>query len=122
MAGAEKDQKRREEHGIPRSSCPRGLYAAAFHEEEHAALEAAGGRGLDDEIRLLRVLVRRLVLDQEAPPGELDARVALVARYVDVLGRTMRTHAGLGESAAETTHRALQQALSELAERMGAPA
>ncbi len=118
--------------------CGGELYAAAFSAEERAALDAAGCGRLDDEIRLLRVLVRRLILDQahdeETEPGattgedpvprrrprgkrELETRVSLVARCVDVLGRVMRTRAGLHEGAADTTRHALEKALSDLVAR-----
>ena len=115
-----------------------GLYAAAFSAEERAALDAAGYGRLDDEIRLLRVLVRRLILDQardeETEPGvvtpedaasrrrtggksDLETRVSLVARCVDVLGRAMRAHAGLHDGAADATRATLEQALDELVAR-----
>ena len=67
-----------------------GLYHPAFSQEELRALTVSNGRPvLDDEIDLLRLLIRRLVGDDAT--GQEPVDIEAVGRLIDRLGRLLRT-------------------------------
>jgi hypothetical protein len=70
-----------------------GLYRDRFTDEERQRLREAGRAGaadsVDEEIELLRVLIRRAM---EAPEPDAES----VGRLVDRLGSLYRTRRGLG--------------------------
>ena len=67
-----------------------GLYQPGFTEEELRSLSLSNGRPLlDDEIDLLRLLIRRVVSDGSSDEESID--VEAIGRLIDRLGRLLRT-------------------------------
>ncbi len=88
-----------------------GLYAPTLTAAERAALDAAAGRPLlEDEVALVRVLIRRALEEAD----QIDVR--LVGRLIDTLCRLLRTREAVGaggETLAETLARLGAEALLE---------
>lgn len=75
-----------------------GLYHPGFSQEELRALTLSNGRPIpDDEIDLLRLLIRRLVSDDSSNEESID--IEAVGRLIDRLGRLLRTRQHVAASA-----------------------
>lgn len=96
-----------------------GFYSRTFTDEELVEIGrlAVAELSLDEEIAMLRVLMRR-VLDAELSPGEV---IELVGRATGQLRRLLETRMELeakGRSE-DTVSRAMEKALDDLAEELG---
>ncbi|MDA8218222.1 MAG: hypothetical protein M0Z94_11460 [Dehalococcoidales bacterium] len=100
-----------EERG-PDEAMADGLYAACLDDEERQALERALAAGLDEETALLRVLIRRALL-QDKPATQ-------VAYLVQTLSQLLKTRHVIAGQAAKQLDEALAQALDAIAAEMGA--
>ena len=118
-----------------------GLYAQAFTRENlQQLLKAATAPLLDEEVRLLRILIQRVATNGQDPvlePGRtkrgsgavpddprpeahravLTAKLTAVGRAVDVLQRTLKTRQALASASAD----ALGQLLDEVIARLDEP-
>ena len=96
-----------------------GFYAKTFSEEELVEIGrlAVAELGLDEEIAMLRVLMRR-VLEAELTAPE---RIELLGRATGQLRRLLETRVELeAEGRSEdTVSRAMERALDELADELG---
>ncbi|HEY7293405.1 MAG TPA: hypothetical protein VH916_00115 [Dehalococcoidia bacterium] len=85
---------------MPRKPPPPGFYAEALDPEDRADLEAARSvRGLEQEIAVLRLRLRRLLAEQ---PNDF----ALTVRAMELLVRAVNA---AGRGAAEDEHAVLEQ-------------
>ncbi len=89
-----------------------GLYAGLLDEGERAALALAAGCGLEQELAVVRVLIRRALVEGR-PAREVTA-------LVDCLGRALKTQHVLQGKAAKQLDEALAAALDAIAVEMGA--
>ncbi len=96
----------------------RRLYRRFFTEEEVQAIEEAASSGelaLDDVIELLRVLIGRVIEEEEDPRKALP----LVERGVRSLVSALRARRALSGEAADGLAAAFAQALDELSTELG---
>ncbi len=109
----------RREEGSQRPASPRGvtrtarrLYESLFSAEERAALkEAVEGNDLQQEVELLRVLIRRGVAEG------LDLET--LSRAMGRLGQLLRVQHVIAGQAAKSLDEALAKALEEIAAEIG---
>lgn len=93
----------------PRQGRRPSAYRAALQPEEEQAADPT--LTLEDEIALLRVLIRRELL--------AGAPVKDVVRAVDALGRALKVQYGLEGRAAQGLEDALARALTEIGNELG---
>ncbi|MHB1415428.1 MAG: hypothetical protein ACYC1C_09260 [Chloroflexota bacterium] len=98
--------------GEPGEARAEGLYAACLDDEERQALERALAAGLDEETALLRVLIRRALLE--------DKPATQVAYLIATLSQLLKTQHVIAGQAAKQLDEALAQALDAIAAEMGA--
>lgn len=97
---------------MPRRDAGLGLYEGCLDEEGRAALARALAAGLDQETALLRVLIRRALL--EGKPA------TQVAYLVDCLARLLKTQHVLSGKVGKQLDEAIAAALDAIAAEMGA--
>lgn len=99
-----------------------GLYSRYFHDDDIAALAAvAADAGLDDEIALTRVAIRRLAEHIENARGSDDA-IALASALFNGAGRVaalLKAQRSLSGDVADGLAGAIGQALDELSNEWG---
>ncbi|HAL60799.1 MAG TPA: hypothetical protein DCP08_00140 [Chloroflexi bacterium] len=96
----------------------RGLYRRFFTDQEVQAIEEAASSGelaLDDVIELLRVLIGRVIEEEEDPRKALP----LVERGIRSLVSALRARRALSGEAADGLAAAFAQALDELSTELG---
>lgn len=109
-------KRRRDERGVtngePRTERGRRLYRHLFTPEERAALgEAAETNDLEQEVDLLRVLIRRAVAD--------GTDLETVSRSLGRLGQLLRVQRVIRGEAAQSLDAALARALEEIGNELG---
>lgn len=73
---------------MPRKRSPAGFYAASLAPEDRADLDRAGAmRGLDQEIAVLRLRLRRLLAEHPDDYALTVRSVELLVRAVNAAGR-----------------------------------
>lgn len=111
-------------------SVEHNFYAPEFTEKERADLELNSAKGsLDDEIALLKILIRRRLqaaLKQATDKQTGSAQVALepadgeaIRRYVDTLCRAIRIKSSLSGKGGSDLKEAGDAALAEVASELG---
>lgn len=88
-----------------------GLYGGCFDPADQAALSSAIAAGLDEETALMRVLIRRALL--EGRPAQQ------VAYLISVLANLVKTQHVLAGKSAKQLDEALANALDAIAAEMG---
>ncbi|HEY8475637.1 MAG TPA: hypothetical protein VIN09_02075 [Chloroflexota bacterium] len=97
-------------HGRQRSTAP-DFYARLLTPEERADLAAAAQLdGIDAEIAILRVLIRRV-----ASQGDLDA----ARKGIDTLTRALKVQYALSDRATDNLSQALVRVLDEIGRELG---
>jgi hypothetical protein len=93
-----------------------GFYSRYLHQGELQDLEALGDNGLEPEINLLRISMRRL-LEQSADVEDIETGI----RLLTVLGLSatrlaslLRTQSGLGGSRQDELYKTITEALAEV--------
>lgn len=120
---AERSGKRQGQGGVAKSGpgpggtpTARHFYLDLFTAEERAALAGAvEGNDLEQEVRLLRVLIRRAV----AEGGPKGTPLETVSRALGRLAQMMRVQHVIAGEAAKSLDEALAKVLEEIATEVG---
>lgn len=116
---AERSGKRQGQGGVAKSgpgATARHFYLDLFTAEERAALAGAvEGNDLEQEVRLLRVLIRRAV----AEGGPKGTSLETVSRALGRLAQMMRVQHVIAGEAAKSLDEALAKVLEEIATEVG---
>jgi len=96
-----------------RKSSPRGFYSRALEEAEKVELEEASHvEGIDEEIALLRVELRKLL---ERQPERID----LHFETANIIARLVKTRYQINKQQKKSLKEAIQKVLTELAVPLG---
>jgi hypothetical protein len=97
-----------------------GFYAAHFKAGETEALGALGEGGVQDEIDMLRVTMRRLfgMIDQAEEPAAIAATLEILANVSTTIAGLLKSQR-LIEGGQSSLSDALSQALSEVTSEFG---
>jgi CRISPR/Cas system CSM-associated protein Csm2 small subunit len=96
-----------------KKSSPRGFYSQALDEAEKVELEEASHvEGIDEEIALLRVELRRLL---ERQPERID----LHFETANIIARLVKTRYQINKEQKRSLKEAIQRVLTELALPLG---
>jgi len=96
-----------------RKSSPRGFYSRALEEAEKVELEEASHvEGIDEEIALLRVELRKLL---ERQPERID----LHFETANIIARLVKTRYQINKRQKRSLKEAIQKVLTELAMPLG---
>ena len=110
--GAPKIVMAKEGKGRKKSS-PRGFYSRALEEAEKVELEEASHvEGIDEEIALLRVELRKLL---ERQPERID----LHFETANIIARLVKTRYQINKEQKKSLKEAIQKVLTELAVPLG---
>ncbi len=108
-----------------KQSDPHPLYASCLSPQERADLAGLlHADGLDGEIALLRILIRRHVagppIDKTLDGGvTMSVDVAKITRYIYTLCRAIKAHGSAGDRAVQERVSALDKMFEALASAMG---
>ena len=99
-------------------SSPQGFYSQVFTEDEVNDLAAGAEKAdLADEIRLLKVLIRRRLLSGQGENGEADLKA--VGTTVNALCRAVKAQHAIAGTGASDFEQALGAALTEISDELG---
>ena len=104
------------------TAAPEAFYADALTDEERRDIArqlAAPGRSTEEEVALMRVMIRR-VLDRIGGEDPIKT-LPLVRQGVDAICRALRTDRVLTGEAADSLSEAFAVALREIGEELGLP-
>ena len=113
----DKGKGRRKRGGQPgnTNALKHGFYTTNFSPAERKGLEGVKGVVLEEEIALLRVLIRRfaekVLASEDAPTHESGHHLAVISEAMLRLASLLRTHHMLGGSEADALGEALSLAL-----------